>query len=233
MLIPVERANLRTHITSHLFDAILRGDLRPGKRIVEGKLARELGVAQSTLREALQQLEHHGLVTKSDRRGAYVTQLSAKAIEDLYVVRLELEELAASLACGRMSTDKMRQLEDVVEEMSRYGRKHEFLSLVKADFQFHQLIWRFCGNSYLEKALNAVCPPLFACYMMRVYSSQVYDCARDIEEHVTLLKVLKKGDPKEVRKVFRAMTEVFQTQDVSNLRTSEPNQTSGDDKEQG
>lgn len=159
MLIPVKRANLRTHITSHLFDAIFRGDSRPGKPIVEGKLGRELGVAQSTLREALQQL-------KSDRRGTYVTQLSAKATEDLYVVRLELEPLAASLACGRMSTDKMRQLEDVVEEMSRYGRKHELLSLVKADLQFHQLIWRFCRNSYLEKALNAVCPPLFACYMI-------------------------------------------------------------------
>src|SRR2546422_2356219 len=67
MLAPVKRSSLRTHLTSQLFDAILRGELRPGERIVEGKLARELGVAQSTLREALQQLEYQGLVTKSDR----------------------------------------------------------------------------------------------------------------------------------------------------------------------
>src|SRR6266567_4739152 len=111
MLAPVKRSSLRTHLTSHLFDAILRGELVPGERIVEGKLARLLGVAQSTLREALQQLEHQGLVRKSDRRGTFVSRLSVRDLEDLYVVRLELEPLAASLACTRMSAEHFEQIE--------------------------------------------------------------------------------------------------------------------------
>ena len=106
MVLPVKRTNLRADITALLFDAILRGELGPGQRILEGKLARELGVAQSTLREALQQLEHQGLVRKSDRRGTFVTKLGVNDLEDLYLVRLELEPLAASLACADMNSEQ-------------------------------------------------------------------------------------------------------------------------------
>jgi DNA-binding GntR family transcriptional regulator len=224
MLVPVKRTNLRADITSYLFDAILRGELGPGERIVEGKLARLLGVAQSTLREALQQLEHQGLVRKSDRRGTFVSRLSVRDLEDLYVVRLELEPLAASLACTRMSAEHFEQIEAALAEMQQWGQKRAFVKLLKADLRFHQLIWRFSGNSYLEKALNAVCPPLFASYMMRVVSGDFYDSAKDHEEHTALLEALRKKRPPEVREAFRAMTEVFRLQDVDNLRASEARQ---------
>src|ERR1051326_7319940 len=116
MVLQITRANLSADITSLLFDAILRGELGPGQRIVEGKLARELGVAQSTLREALQQLEHQGLVRKSERRGTFVTRLRVKDMEDLYLVRLELEPLAASLACTRMNSEQFEQMKAALEE---------------------------------------------------------------------------------------------------------------------
>ena len=224
MLVPVKRSNLRTHLTSQLFDAILHGELRPGDRIVEGKLARELGVAQTTLREALQQLEYQGLVTKSDRRGTFVTKLTVKEMEGLYVVRLELEPLAAALACERMKPEHFGQLEHTLEEMREAGGKQAFVKLLKADLSFHKLIWKFSGNPYLEKALNAVCPPLFASYMMRLASGDLYDFAKDHEEHSALLATLRKGGPQAVRQAFRAMTEVFRLQDVENLRAFEERQ---------
>ena len=62
MVRPFKRGALRNRLTAHLFDAILHGELSAGERIVEGKLAQQLGVAQSTVREALQQLEHQGLL---------------------------------------------------------------------------------------------------------------------------------------------------------------------------
>ncbi len=233
MLVPVKRSSLRTHLTSQLFDAILRGELRPGERIVEGKLARELGVAQSTLREALQQLEYQGLVTKSDRRGTFVANLTVKEMDSLYVVRLELEPLAAALACERMKPEHFGQLEHALEEMREAGGEQAFVRLLKADLSFHKLIWKFSGNPYLEKALNAVCPPLFASYMMRVVSGDLYDFAKDHEEHAALLGTLRKGGPQAVRKAFKAMTEVFRSQDVENLRAFEERQQAESPKKQG
>jgi len=224
MLVPVRRTNLRADITAHLFDAILGGELGPGQRIVEGKLARELGVAQSTLREALQQLEHQGLVRKSERRGTFVTRLTVKDMEDLYLVRLELEPLAASLACTRMNSEQFEQMKAALEEMRGWGRERAFVELLKADLRFHQLIWGFSGNSCLERALNVVCPPLFASYMIRVVSGDLYDSTKDHEEHAALLVALQQKKPAEVREAFRAITEVFRLQDVENLRAFEAKQ---------
>ena len=117
MVQPVPRATLRSKVVAHLFDAILRRELRPGDRIVEGKLARRLGVSQSTLREALQQLEHQGLVTKHENRGTFVTQLNAEDIEGIYVVRLALEPLAAFLARQQWTPDHQARLAELLEEM--------------------------------------------------------------------------------------------------------------------
>ena len=221
MVLALKRGNLRTHLTSHLFDAILSGELPPGERIVEGRLARELGVAQSTLREALQELEHQGLVTKSERRGTFVTRLTVEDMEDLYLVRLQLEPLAAELACRNMKREHFQQLAEVLERMCAAGREGVFVELLKADLAFHQLIWKFSGNPFLERALNVVCPPLFASYMIRLVSGDTYDLAKDYEEHASLIEALKQGKPAPVRQAFAAITEVFRLQDVENLRASE------------
>ncbi len=221
MLEPIHRGNLRTRLTAWLFDAILRGDLAPGARIVEGKLARQLEVAQTTLREALQELEHQGLVTKSERRGNFVTRLTPKDMEDIYVVRLALEPVAAALAHSRMTSDDHRQLAHILDEMRNASQRREYLQVLKLDMSFHQLIWRLSGNRSVEKALNVVCPPLFANYMIRISSGELYDFEKDHEEHVALLDTLKKGGSGEVREAFRAMVEIFRIQDVEYLVSSE------------
>ena len=151
----------------------------------------------------------------------HVTKLTVKEMEGLYVVRLELEPLAAALACERMKPEHFGQLEHTLEEMREAGGLQAFVKLLKADLSFHKLIWKFSGNPYLEKALNVVCPPLFASYMMRLASGDLYDFAKDHEEHAALLATLRKGGPEAVRKAFRAMTEVFRSQDVENLRAFE------------
>src|SRR5712692_113781 len=164
MVRPLKRGTLRRRVAAHLHDAILHGELRPGERIVEGKLARELRVAQGTLREALQELEHQGLVTKHDNRGTFVSELTTREIEDIYIVRCALEPLAAALACERLTPEHLAQLNTQVEKMKNAGEAHDFVELLKADLDFHRLIWKLSGNGPIERALNVVCPPVFACY---------------------------------------------------------------------
>ena len=142
MLKPITSGSLRTRLSEWLFDAILRGDLAPGERIVEGRLARQLEVAQTTLREALQQLEHQGLVTKSERRGNFVTRLTVEDMEDIYVVRRELEPIAAGLAHQRMTSEDHRHLAHLLDEMRRASEQRDYQRLLKLDMSFHQFIWR-------------------------------------------------------------------------------------------
>src|SRR5690349_4864137 len=79
-------------------EAILAGKLKPGDRIVEGKLARELDVGFSPVREALQELEYLGLLTHRANRATYVTQLSSTEVRQIYRLRAELEALSVKYA---------------------------------------------------------------------------------------------------------------------------------------
>lgn len=221
MIKSIKRSNLRGQLSGHLFDAILHGELKPGERIIEGVLAKALGVAQSTLREALQQLEHQGLVSKLDRRGTFVTKLTAQDMEDIYVVRRELEPLAASLAQPRMTAKDFNQLAEMISQMQKASARRDFVLLLKTDLKFHELIWRLSGNRSLERALSAVCPPLFGSYMIRLLSGDSFDFQKDHDEHEALLTALKERDPQAAKQVFRDVVEVFRRQEIDNLEAYE------------
>ena len=220
-----KRPSLRTQITERLFDAILGGELSPGERLVETKLARQLRVGQSTLREALQTLEHQGLITKLDNRGTFVTKLTAKDVEDMYAVRLELEPMAAVLTHKRLQPHHLADLERMVDEMEVERERRNFTELLKKDFAFHQLIWKLSDNPSLEKALSLVCAPLFACYMIRFsprapendLSKAAAEFAEDHGLHRHLLGVLKSDDSELVRTTFRNTIQGFFRSTIEDL----------------
>ena len=221
MIAPLKRGSLRRRLAAHLYDAILKGELRPGERIVEGKLARQLSVAQGSLREALQELEHQGLLTKHDHRGTFVSKLTGSEIEDIYVVRRQLEPLAAELARRRATPEELAQVQSLVDKMEAAGQQHRYVELLKTDLAFHQLIWKLSGNQSIERVLNAICPPLFACYLIKASSGDPYNRAKDLEEHRTLANALCEGKPEQARKVFEEIMDVFRSEDVENLRAVE------------
>lgn len=218
MIRPLKRGILRKRLATHLYEAILRAELHPGERIVEGKVARQLRVAQGSLREALQELEHQGLVTKHDNRGTFVIKLAAEDVEDIYIVRQQLEPLAAKLARERLTPNHLAQMVALVNKMEVAGSKRDFVELLKTDLAFHRFIWRLSGSKSIERALNTICPPLFASYLMKATAGDTYNQAKDLEEHRTLVNVFIDSGPEKVQKVFRQIMGVFRIQDVQNLQ---------------
>lgn len=209
-----KRSNLATQITEGLFDAILRGELKPGEQIIETKMAKQLGVGQSTFREALQALEHRGLVTKN--RNTFVTELTVQDVEVLFAVRLELEPLAASLACGRLTGAQIRQLELRLERMEKARLRRDYTSLLANDLAFHQLIWEAPQVDTLKRILNLVLPPLFAFFFTR-HSHAFSDnpdlaeetFRKEYDDHRRLFLALLEGKPEEAKRTFRDVTRNF------------------------
>lgn len=218
MIQPLQRGILRKRLATHLYDAILRAELPPGERIVEGKLARELGVAQGSLREALQVLEHQGLVRKEDNRGTFVTSLTAQEVEDIYVIRQRLEPVAARLARKRLTPDQLAQMVKIVDQMEAAGTKKDFVELLKKDLEFHRLIWRLSGNQSIVRALEAVCPPLFASYLIKARAGSTYNQKKDLAQHRALVQAFVDGGPEEVERTFEKVMGAFRAQDVENLK---------------
>ena len=103
---------LRDVVFNTLRDAILKGELEPGERLMEIQLAERLGVSRTPIREAIRKLELEGLVLMIPRKGAEVAKISEKSLRDVLEVRRSLEELAAELACQRMDAEALKDLED-------------------------------------------------------------------------------------------------------------------------
>jgi DNA-binding GntR family transcriptional regulator len=217
MVLPLKRDNLRKTLARTLIAAIIRGEFKPGDRIMEGSLAAQLGVAQSSLREALQELEHQGLLTKYDNRGTFVTLITEEEIDQLYAVRKQLEPLAAGLVRERITAEDSAELRRLLQTMRQANDRRDLVELAHADLEFHQSIWRLCGNKWLDRALRLVGPPLLALDCVGLYGAPTYDFERTHRQHESLLAALTSGTAAHARKVFGDTLEIFRMQDIENL----------------
>ncbi|QYX57617.1 GntR family transcriptional regulator [Roseovarius sp. SCSIO 43702] len=136
-----------------ILEAIDMGVYRPGDRLVESDLAEKLGVSRTPIREALQRLETQSLLTR-DGRSLIVASLDHNQMAELYVVRAELEGLAASLAARHASDEEVRVLRDMVEEDRKLIR--DPAAMARANRRFHKQIHLSSHNRFLVQQLDLV-----------------------------------------------------------------------------
>lgn len=215
------RRSLRQELADRLVVAITSGELQPGERLGEIRLARQLGVGQSTLREAFQELEYRGLLTKNDNRGTFVTNLTVELVEEIYAVRMELEPLAAALASGDMTPERIGILHGLLQRMQNSGSADDVNDLLNSDMEFHQAVWRFSGNGALQRALNMVCAPLFAFYIVRLKLTEQLgnELRSDADEHLELIEALETRNAEHARTVFRSTLEGFRERHLRHVRS--------------
>lgn len=107
---------LRDVVFNTLRQAILRGELKPGERLMEIQLANKLGVSRTPIREAIRKLELEGLVLMILRKGAEVAEITEKNMRDVLEVRKALEELAVQLACEKITDEEIEEMKKAAEE---------------------------------------------------------------------------------------------------------------------
>ena len=145
---------LRDVVFNTLRQAILRGELEPGERLMEIQLAERLGVSRTPIREAIRKLELEGLVLMIPRKGAEVAKISEKSLKDVLEVRRSLEELAIELTCQRITDEGMAELEEAQKAFATAIHKGDAMAIAEADEHFHELIYRATENSRLVQILS-------------------------------------------------------------------------------
>ena len=151
---------LRAHVVKILSAGILSGKYKPGDRLNESQIARELNISRIPVREALSQLQEQGLVQNRERRGMFVTNIGPQEVLQISSLRIVLETEALRLAQKRMTPEILAALEGLVDKMDSWDGT--LLEAAGLDLEFHRTLWKAAGNPYLERALNAVMVPLFA-----------------------------------------------------------------------
>lgn len=145
---------LRDVVFNTLRRAILRGELKPGERLMEIQLANKLGVSRTPIREAIRKLELEGLVLMIPRKGAEVAEITEKNLRDVLEVRCALEELAVQLACDRISEDGIQELHAAAEHFHNVLGSDDITQIAQADEAFHDVIFRATDNGRLIQLLN-------------------------------------------------------------------------------
>jgi DNA-binding GntR family transcriptional regulator len=186
----VARTVLREQVKQVLLERILRGDLEPGDRLVETRIAQELGTSQAPVREALRDLELANLVESEPFRGSRVRAVGDDELLQTFPVRAALEELAAKEA-ARAGTRDVSTLEAEIEAMDGAARHGDVRVQVTHDIAFHRAVVELSGNRPLLQAwlaLGIEVPTAFAVYWT------YFDPAELVEFHVPILEAIREGD---------------------------------------
>ena len=144
---------LRDVVFNTLRQAILRGELKPGERLMEIQLANKLGVSRTPIREAIRKLELEGLVLMIPRRGAEVAEITEKSLRDVLEVRGALEELAVKLACQKITDEQIAELRAAEKEFEQALNSGDVTVYAEADVKFHDVIYHATDNQRLIQLL--------------------------------------------------------------------------------
>ena len=170
---------LRDVVFNTLRQAILRGELKPGERLMEVQLANKLGVSRTPIREAIRKLELEGLVLMIPRKGAEVADITEKSLMDVLEVRKALEELAVQLCCDKITGKEIEELHRAADDFRRILKTSDDVTeIAEADVRFHDIIYLASGNQKLIQILNNLREQM---YRYRV------ECIKRKESHPILI----------------------------------------------
>ena len=196
---------LREEVFQTLRNAILRGYLLPGARLMEIHLAAELGVSRTPVREAIQMLAKEGLAEILPRRGARVAGISGKDLEDVLEIRSVLEDLAVKDACQKMTPEQYAELDRAMRDFAEAAKTRDERRAAEADERFHDAIYRASGNERLAAIIASLREQMFRYRYEYIKDAAVY--GQLIKEHSAILDALRRKDEKDVRKIMRAHLE--------------------------
>lgn len=185
---------LRDVVFNTLRQAILRGELQPGERLLEIHLAEKLGVSRTPIREAIRKLELEGLVLMIPRRGAVVAEITEKSLRDVLEVRRSLEQLAVKLACRKIQAEELDELKQAAKEFEEALHAKDVTIYAEADVKFHDIIYRITDNQKLIQLLYNFREQMYRYrveYLKREDSHETL-----IKEHQYIIDMIEQGDEK-------------------------------------
>lgn len=184
--------SLRNKVFQYIKAQIINGIYSTGDILLETKLATELGVSRTPIREAIWLLEVAGLVETTVKKGAIVLGISSKDVADICVMRQLLEGLAARWATKRLTDLEMKELEKIVDLTEFYAQKHNVEEIAKLDSKFHQIIYEASGSKMLSLTLSNLHQYI---QVARLQSMNVENrLSQTITEHLSLLEALRNRD---------------------------------------
>ena len=190
---------LRDVVFNTLRQAILKGELKPGERLMEIALAERLGVSRTPIREAMRKLELEGLVVMIPRRGAQVANITEKDLNDVLEVRIALENVAIEKACKNMTDEDMSRLWVAAKGFEHTIGEGNLVKLAEADVAFHEIIHQASHNKRLIQTLNNLRQQIYRYRVEYLKDGETRDVL--VREHEELTRAIRERDVERAQKI--------------------------------
>jgi DNA-binding GntR family transcriptional regulator len=184
-----KRPTLMSQALQEIREAIRKGKLKPGDRLVETQLAEEMYISRFPIREALRYLEKEGLVETKPFKGTYVAKLTERDMEELYSLRSAIEEFAIRILIKHINAEKIKKLESIFDSMQQASKNEDLDKLISEDFRFHQTICELSDHRKLLEVWKSHIPILEAIQERKIRPAQ-----KAIREHLNwAMQVIRQG----------------------------------------
>jgi len=185
------RRSLSDDVVDRLRSAIVNGEFAPGQRLNEVALAESFSVSRGPIREALTVLDREGLVKVERHRGARVTLLSRRDIDEIYELRLALERLAMERAVAHATSEDCAAMGGVIDRLRDAVERRDVFDVVARDVEFHDLIYRAAKHDRLYQSWTLLRPQIETFLNSRPSDQNAY-LDRAVGEHAALLDVIER-----------------------------------------
>ena len=195
------RKSLGQHVFENLKHAILRGDIPPGNRLVESRLAETMGISRTPIREAMHKLEREGLLRKLPNSGFTVTGLTREDIEETFGIRSVLESYAARLAAIKHEEDELAPLEEKIDEYQECLNQGRLEDLPAINTRFHDILYTLSRSPKLIKMVNDLRDQIYRIRKIILKAEAGAKASND--DHRKMLKAMRKRDLDRVERLVR------------------------------
>jgi DNA-binding GntR family transcriptional regulator len=196
-----ERKSLGQHVFENLKQAIIRGEMAPGDRLVESRLADALDISRTPVREAIHKLEREGLVRKLPKGGFTVVNLTREEVEETFGIRCVLESYAARLAAANYREEELLPLEEKIQEFQQCLDKGLLEDLPRINTQFHNLFYSLSKSPRLIKMINDLTDQIFR--FRKILLKMETWAETSNRDHLKMLEAIRKRDLDQVEKVVK------------------------------
>jgi len=179
---------------------IIRGNLKPGTRLLEEELAKAMSISRAPIREAFNKLEKEGFVTTIPRKGAAVSNVTTEIIEDIFEIRETLETLAVKKSLGKIFIDELEKVgDDFKEFINKSENAENRIQYLVLDKKFHDFLSQNCGNKKLIELLANLQEQI---HWLRNISLKRTTFSGSVREHLAIIEALKRNDEKLITKTL-------------------------------
>jgi DNA-binding GntR family transcriptional regulator len=235
-----DRESIAEGVFQALRNAILDGELKSGERLRQENLAAELGVSQTTVRDALTQLIGEGLAVRIPYRGVRVVMLTSSDLEDIYAIRAVLEGMAARIAASQITSEELQEMQDLLPDSYVSDDPVSVPKARRVNRRFHEIFIEASRRRFLIRTLRQLwdwIDPLML--YSRTAKTEIGQetrhkwGSRDQYQHTRLLEALKAGDGDLACQFStEAVLEAWENLAELIFVNEDKNSESGDDKEE-